>query len=89
VRSIPLNKLSREEESVIIEVCNEKVFDSLPPSQIVPMLADKREYNASEFSFYRILHKGNIVQHRCRTNERQKRCKPSALVVSKANGVWS
>jgi putative transposase len=51
VRPIQLNNLSREEELVIIEVCNEKVFDSLPPSQIVPMLADKGEYNASEFSF--------------------------------------
>ncbi len=88
VRPVPLNKLSAEEELAIVEVCNDKEFASLPPSQIVPMLADRGEYIASESSFYRILHKLNMVHHRGRTNERQKRSKPACLVASKANEVW-
>jgi transposase InsO family protein len=89
VRPVPLNKLSAEEESAVVEICNDKDFASLPPSQIVPMLADRGEYIASESSFYRILHKLNMVHHRGRTNERQKRSKPACLVASKANEVWS
>jgi putative transposase len=30
-------------------------FGSLPPSQIVPLLADEGRYLASESSFYRVL----------------------------------
>lgn len=89
VRPIALNKLSEIEQLAIVDVCNEKELASLPPSQIVPMLADRGEYIASESSFYRILHKFSMVHHRGRTNVRQKRSKPACLVASKANEVWS
>jgi len=73
----------------IIEVCNEEEFAALPPSQIVPMLADRNEYLGSESSFYRILRKHNMVHHRGRTNVRQKASKPASLHAVKANEVWS
>jgi transposase InsO family protein len=89
IRPIPLNKLSSQEQLAVIDVCNEEEFASLPPSQIVPMLADRGEYIASESSFYRILRKNNMVHHRGRTNVRQKRSKPACLIALKANEVWS
>ena len=43
-RSEPTNKFSETEEQAIIDVCNSELFNSLPPSQIVPILADEGEY---------------------------------------------
>ncbi|WP_459874221.1 helix-turn-helix domain-containing protein, partial [Endothiovibrio diazotrophicus] len=52
-RPEPANKLSEEEREGILEACNQNEYASLPPSQIVPRLADKGDYLASESSFYR------------------------------------
>jgi putative transposase len=54
-RPEPANKLSETERAAVLEVCNSKEFSDLPPSQIVPKLADLGRYLASESSFYRIL----------------------------------
>ena len=40
-RPEPANKLSEKERSAILEVANCEEFASLPPSQIVPTLADR------------------------------------------------
>ena len=48
---ILVNKLSNEERQKILAICNGPGFQSLPPSQIVPRLADEGEYVASESSF--------------------------------------
>lgn len=54
VRPVPANKLTAEEEHQIVTVCNELEYASLPPAQIVPRLADKGRYLASESTFYRL-----------------------------------
>ena len=54
-RPTPRNKLSEDERTQVLEVCHRPEYASLPPSQIVPLLADQGEYLASESSFYRIL----------------------------------
>ena len=51
-RPKPKNKLSDQEIESILEVVNQPEFQSLPPSQIVPTLADREIYLASESSFY-------------------------------------
>ena len=51
----PANKLRIEERQRIVAIANSAEFASLPPSQIVPRLADQGEYLASEASFYRCL----------------------------------
>ena len=38
------NKLSEEEWHTIVDVCNSDRFNSLLPSQIIPILADEGEY---------------------------------------------
>ncbi|EEM1821198.1 hypothetical protein GKA92_24130 [Salmonella enterica subsp. enterica] len=52
---VPRNKLSEAERQQILEICNSPEFASLPPNVIVPMLADKGGYIASESTFYRVL----------------------------------
>ena len=53
---MPVNKLSDEERQHVLVIVNSKEFRSLPPSQIVPTLADRGEYVASESTMYRLLH---------------------------------
>ena len=55
-RPEPANKLSAAERAAVLEACNSQEFSSLPPSQIVPKLADQGRYLASESSFYRMPH---------------------------------
>ncbi len=51
----PSKKLSLLERKHVLTVANSDEFGSLPPSQIVPILAGRGEYIASESTFYRIL----------------------------------
>ena len=73
----------------MIDVCNSEVFASLPPSQIVPILADRGEYIASESSFYRVLHAQNMLHHRGKAKPRDAHKKPTSYTANKANEVWS
>lgn len=87
-RPAPANKLSEPERQQILEVANSVEFASLPPSQIVPTLADRGQYVASESSFYRVLRSASQQHHRGRAR------KPSARVVTShcatgPNQVWS
>ncbi len=47
--------LSLAEREAVLEICNRPENADLPPTQIVPTLADAGEYLASESTFYRIL----------------------------------
>jgi putative transposase len=42
---------------MILEVVNQPEFQSMPPSQIVPTLADRQIYLASESTVYRVMRK--------------------------------
>jgi hypothetical protein len=52
-RAAPANMVSEPECARIMMVANIAEFASLPSSQIVPALADQKQYLASESSFYR------------------------------------
>ncbi len=65
-KRIPANALTPEEREQIIVCCNQPQYQNLPPSQIVPKLADKGIYLASESSFHRILKSVNQLNHRGR-----------------------
>lgn len=51
----PPHKLSPGERAKLLEITSSAQFAHLPPSQIVPMLADEGLYFASESTFYRVL----------------------------------
>ncbi|ABO48854.1 Integrase, catalytic region [Desulforamulus reducens MI-1] len=86
-RPEPANKLSIDERQAIIETANQPEFKSLPPSQIVPRLADQGIYLASESTFYRVLKENNMQHHRGRA---KKPCaKPiSTHCATSPNQVW-
>lgn len=85
----PPNKLSALERQHVLTVANSDEFGSLPPSQIVPILADRGEYIASESTFYRILSAENQLQHRTSERPAQRRHKPRALSASAPNQLFS
>ena len=88
-RRNPRNKLSDEERATILSLCNSTEFASLPPSQIVPKLADQGRYPASESSFYRILRAQGQQQHRGRARPPTPRKPPTSYKASAACEVWT
>ena len=84
----PRNKLTGEECQEILEVANSREFHDKSPSQIVPQLADKGIYIASESSFYRILRAAGLDAHRGRLKPAAQ-TKPQALVATRPNQVYS
>ncbi|EQD50158.1 integrase, catalytic region, partial [mine drainage metagenome] len=54
-RPAPNNKLSEIEVQAVLDACHRPDTAHLPPTQIVPRLADEGVYLASESTFYRIL----------------------------------
>ena len=62
----PAIALSKEEREKLVALSCQPEFASLPPSQIVPILADGGEYYTSESSFYRILKAHELQHHRSR-----------------------
>jgi transposase InsO family protein len=81
--------LSDEEKARIVAVCNEPQYASLPPSQIVPRLADEGIYMASEASFYRVLREHDQVHRRGRAQPPRQVHKPLAIATTGPNQTWS
>jgi putative transposase len=62
----PANKLSATERREIVAVATNAEFRDWSPKQIVPTLAEREIFIASESSFYRVLHEDGLQQHRGR-----------------------
>jgi len=88
-RPAPAHQLSEAERQRIITVCNQPEYAHLPPSQIVPKLADLGVYIGSESSFYRVLKAHDQVQHRGSTQAPRKRATPTTHVVDRPNACWT
>jgi putative transposase len=86
--NISIKQLSVEERQQIIEVSNSVEYRNLPPSQIVPTLADRGIYIASESSFHRVLKQADLNAHRLNTQPRTY-LRPVAKVAMAPNEVWS
>jgi putative transposase len=85
----PAHKFSILERAAVLAVANSSEFGHLPPSQIVPRLADQRRYVASESTFYRILREENQMAHRRPERAAQKRSKPRAVCATQPNQLYS
>lgn len=88
-RPEPKNKLTELETARIVAVCNQADYADLPPSQIVPVLADNGEYIASESSFYRVLKRKNMLNHRGRSKPKKPYAKPTSFTAYNPNEVWT
>lgn len=89
VRPAPPNKLSEKEREEVLEVCHLPQYASLPPSQIVPALADQGEYLASESTFYRVLRQADEQHHRGRSRRPQRHNVPASHCATGPCEVWS
>lgn len=87
-RAEPANKLSEVERQAAMAVLNGEEFKNLPPSQIVPRLADQGRYIASESTLYRLLHRAGQMAHRRLQRTPQKRSKPRALTATQADQIY-
>ena len=85
----PAHKLSALERATLLAVANSPEFGHLPPSQIVPRLADQQRYLASESTFYRVLRDANQLAHRRVERVAQKRSKPRALYATEPNQLFT
>jgi putative transposase len=84
----PPNRLSEEERAAILAIATSMRFRDLPPSQIVPMLAEEGVYVASESSFYRLLRQEKLLRHRESSRPRVN-SRPKEYVATGPNQVWS
>ena len=85
----PPHKLTIIERAEVLAVANSDEFGHLPPSQIVPRLADQGCYVASESTFYRILREENQLAHRRSERPAQSRAKPRAVCSTAPNQLYS
>lgn len=81
--------LTAQEREAVLNACNRPEFRSLPPSQIVPVLADRGEYLASESTFYRLLRAADQGARRGRAKAPRAVPKPRACQATGPNQVWS
>jgi transposase InsO family protein len=84
----PPNKLSDSERVAALKMLNSEEFKDLPPSQIVPRLADRGLYVASESTLYRLLRAAGQLTHRRMERRPKKRAKPRALVATGPDQVY-
>jgi putative transposase len=87
-RPEPKNKLTQKEKMEILEVVKKEEFVDLPPTQIVPKLADQSIYIASESSFYRVLREQDMQNHRGRSKRPERRL-PESHLATAPNQVWT
>lgn len=88
-RTAPSNKLSDAERKAIVDTAGLPEFRDLSVKQIVPTLADRGIYLASESTMYRVLHAEDQVAHRSAAKAPQNRSAPRESVATAPNQVWS
>ncbi len=81
--------LSDVEKGKIIETCNSAAYRDLPPSQIIPRLADRSVYIASESSFYRVLKAHGQDKRRGRAAPPRKLVRPTPVAAAAPGAAWS
>lgn len=88
-RQKPKNALGARERQKVLETVNLPEYCDKSPKQIVPALADRDIYIASEATMYRILRAAGQQKHRSATRPPTKRHRPQALHATGPNRVWS
>ena len=85
----PSHKLSEAERAQVLGIANSAEFKDRPPHQIVPILAERGQYIASESSFYGILRAAKQLTHRHASRQQNPRSKPKALWATAPNQLYS
>lgn len=87
--NIPPNKLSEDERQAVLATLNSAPYQDLPPSQVVPRLADEGIYLASESTMLRLLKAAQQLTHRRAERPAQARHRPRALKATGPNQLYS
>jgi transposase InsO family protein len=87
-RTAPRNTLSQRERDQMVAMAARPEFCNASPHQIVPRLADRGEYLASESSFYRVLKTHDLLTHRGRATPAH-RARPRAYEVTMPRTLFS
>ncbi len=83
----PVNKLTKKEK--ILEIVKSEEFASKALSEIVPILADRGKYIASESSLYEVLREAEELKHRGRSKVPiSKRVATHKAIKSKQVWMW-
>jgi len=85
----PANALSTAERKQILDLAITPEFRDKSPKQIVPTLADRGEYYASEATMYRVLREADQLHHRAPSKAPAKRHRPEPCRATGPNQVWS
>ena len=88
VATPPPNRLSDSERHAALELLNSDEFKDLPPSQIVPRLADQGRFVANESTLYRLLRGAGQLAHRRAERAPQKRSRPRALTATRPDQIY-
>ena len=86
--TIPANKLTEAERAAVIAIAVSAEFCNKSPHQIVPTLADRGDYFASESSFYRLMNEADLLTHRGSAKPKTKK-RPKALEAVRPNELYS
>lgn len=84
----PRHRLTLIERETMVKIATSEEFINKSPHQIVPTLADRGEFIASESSFYRVMKANKILNHRGRSKPRSVK-PPTALQALRPNEVYS
>lgn len=84
----PANKLTEAERDEVARIATEPTHRNLSPKKIVPMLADRGIYIASESTFYRVLGERSLLTPRGASKPRIV-SRPDELLATGPNQVWS
>jgi len=84
----PCNKLSNFECEKIKSIATSVEFCDMSPHQIVPHLADRGEFVASESSFYRVMKAEGLLNHRGKAKPRTV-TRPRAYEAVRPNELYS
>lgn len=87
-RPIPAHALSFAEQETILRIIHEPRFAALPPTRIVPQLADEGRYLASESTFYRLMRRHQQLHHRSRAKPPTPSRTPTTHVATAPGQLW-
>jgi len=87
-RPVPAHALSPAERAEVLRVANESRFADVPPSRIVPTLADEGIYLGSESTFARVLREHGQTAHRGRAKAPKATRPPTTHIATAPRQVW-
>jgi len=87
-KTTPQHALTPAERAAIMAIATSSEYRNMSVRQLVPTLADKGQYVASESSFYRVLHESGLMTHRSHVRPATHR-KPNEHVATGPRQVWT